>query len=368
MSEGKRVRVGLIVNPVAGMGGSVGLKGTDGQVQRAVRLGALPVTPERTREFVSRIKGKERIDFWVAPDRMGALFVPEAVRVVGKRKKRTSAADTRRIAREMVDGGVELLVFVGGDGTARDVEDAVGRAVPVVAVPGGVKVFSSVFAVNPRAAAAMVDVFLEGAELEEEEVLDIDEQAFRDNRLAAKPYGTLLTPKAPSFRQRGKECSRTDAGATESKRRLAASVAEGMEPDTLYLLGPGTTVKAVAEAAGVEKTLLGVDAVMEGRLVGRDLSEAGILRLLESHEASRIIVTPIGGNGFLFGRGNRQFTPGVLRRVGVENVMVVAAANKLAALEVLHVDTGDCSLDESFCGTIGVIVGDRETVKMQVRG
>ncbi|MBN1835237.1 MAG: ATP-NAD kinase family protein [Spirochaetales bacterium] len=372
--KSSKVRIGLIVNPVAGMGGSVGLKGTDGAMSRkALELGASPVTPVRAREFLGRLRNTDRIELLTAPGKMGAKWAGGSAVVVGATGETTTAEDTRRIAREMVSRGIELLVFVGGDGTARDIQDSIGMSVPVIAVPAGVKVFSGVFAVSPGAAAAMLDAFLEGNEggedsaLEEQEVLDIDEEAFRQNRLASKLYGYLLAPRAAGLLQRGKEASSGDAAAVQSKEALAAYVAGAVAPGVLYLLGPGTTVKAVADALGLPKTLLGVDAVAEGRLVGSDLGEKGILELMDRYEETRIIVTPIGGNGFLFGRGNRQFTPEVLRRVGREGILVVATSDKLTRLEALRVDTGDSALDQALSGYVEVVVGTRETMKMEVR-
>jgi len=362
-----KTKIGLIVNPVAGMGGSVGLKGTDGQMRlRAAELGATPVTPERTRQFLTRIPNTERIQLLVAPGPMGEQYAPGNP-VVGKTGKTSTAEDTRRIARQMVSRGVELLVFVGGDGTARDIQDAVGAQVPVIAVPAGVKMFSAVFAVNPGAAAELVKTFLEGAPLEEQEVLDIDEEAFRQNRLASRLYGYLLTPGASRLLQRGKECSGNDATAAQSKEALASRVARDMSEGVLYLLGPGTTVKAVTDAVGLPKTLLGVDGVADGRLVGSDLGEKGILQLMDGYAQARIVVTPIGGNGFLFGRGNRQFTPQVIRRVGRAGLIVVATSDKLLRLEALRVDTGDPALDQALSGYLEVIVGGNETIKMEVR-
>lgn len=362
-------KVGLIVNPIAGMGGSVGLKGTDGQMRhKAVELGATPVTPERARQFLTRIRNSDRIELLVAPGRMGEQCASGSPEVVGEAGEITTAEDTKRIAREMVSRGVEVLVFVGGDGTARDIQDAVGLQVPVIAVPAGVKIFSAVFAVNPGAAARLVESFLEGAGYDEQEVLDIDEEAFRQNRLASRLYGYLLTPRASGVLQRGKECSPSDAAAAQSKEALASWVAHNLAGNVLYLLGPGTTVKVVADAVGVPKTLLGVDAVTDGRLVGSDLGEKGILQLMDSYVETRIVVTPIGGNGFLFGRGNRQFTPQVLRRVGRKRIIVVATSDKLLLLDALRVDTGDFELDQALSGYMEVIVGGNETIKMEVRG
>ena len=368
-------KIGLIVNPVAGMGGSVGLKGTDGNMyEQALKLGAEPVTPKRTKELLSRVRNRGEVELYVAPGKMGEDYVKESgipFTVIGEIGTQTSAADTKRIAREMLDNGIGLLIFVGGDGTARDIYDAVDSKAPVVAVPAGVKVFSSVFAVSARAAAEMVDAFVNGADTGEEEVLDIDEDAFREGKLAAELYGYLLVPKVKGLLQAGKEASSVDKTSVENKTEIARYVIANMDRDTLYLLGPGTTVKALTDEMGVPKTLLGIDAVFDNRLVGADLNERGILGLLAKYgnvgKKVKIIVTPIGGNGFIFGRGSKQFTPKVLKRVGKKNIMVVGTRDKINRLDCLRVDTGDLETDELLCGPAKVIVGDKEEVVMEVK-
>jgi len=365
-------KIGLIVNPVAGMGGRVGLKGTDGEsYKRAVELGAQPVTPVRTKDFFEHIRKKESIELVTAPGMMGETHIRDfnlAATVVGSITGETSAKDTQRIAKEMLAQGVNLLIFVGGDGTARDIYDAVGMKVPVVAVPSGVKIFSAVFAFSARAAAEMVDEFIGGARVAEQEVLDIDEAAFRDNRLASRLYGYLLVPNVKKYLQGGKECSNVNKSAVKSKTEVAADILEHMDPDAVYLLGPGTTVKAIADAAGIPKTLLGVDALADGHMVGTDLNEKAILSLFQNFKKRHIIVTPIGGNGFIFGRGSKQFTPEVIRSVGRNNIIIVGTRDKIVKLEALRVDTGDFELDQMLAGYMAVIVGYKETLKMEVRG
>ena len=364
-------KIGLIVNPVAGMGGSVGLKGTDGEMwRRALELGAQPVTPKRTKGVISHIQHRGEIILFVAPGKMGekyvkALDIPSTV--IGAVGAETSAEDSKRIAQAMVDDGIELLVFVGGDGTARDIYDAIDSQVPVVAVPAGVKVFSSVFAVSARAAAEMVDTFVEGTDVTEEEVLDIDEDAFREDRLASRLYGYLLVPDVRRFLQPGKAASNVGVSSVESKEDIATHIVEEMDGETLYLLGPGTTLDVIASEMGVPKTLLGIDAVCGGALVGADLNEKGILNLLERYEKRSIIVTPIGGNGFIFGRGSKQFTPEVIRQVGRENILVVGTRDKVGRLDCLRVDTGDFELDEILSGYMEVTVGYREGMMVKVR-
>ena len=363
--------IGLIVNPVAGMGGTVGLKGTDGAMyEKALSLGAKPVSPARTNEFLVHVRCGDMLRLLAAPGPMGAEHAEAAginYEVIGDISKQPAPADTRRAAREMVDAGAELIVFAGGDGTARDIVDAIDLRVPVIAIPAGVKVYSSVFAISPRAAAALLDAFIEDANVSEEEVLDIDEAAFRDGRLDSRHYGFLLVPEVGDLLQAGKESSGMMASTAEAKRAIAAAVVDDMELETLYLLGPGTTVRAIADELGIEKTLLGVDAVVDGQLVGRDLNERSILELLDGHSRAIIVVTPLGGNGFIFGRGNKQFSPQVLQRVGRDNIIVVANKDKLMKFTALHVDTGDPKLDAALTGYIDVIVARGHSKVMRVR-
>jgi predicted polyphosphate/ATP-dependent NAD kinase len=214
--------------------------------------------------------------------------------------------------------------------------------------------YSAVFAVNPAAAARLlVDCALRGCRVEAREVLDIDEEAFRRDELRVRLYGYAPTPVEEALVQSGKQAAPAEGEA----EAIGEYLAESMEECRLYILGPGSTVKAVADALGVEKTLLGVDAVHNGRLVGRDLDEAGILRLLREYGRAAIVVTPIGGQGFIFGRGNQQISPEVIRRVGVDNVIVIATPTKLKGLDVLRVDTGDPEVDQSLAGWRRVIVG-----------
>lgn len=367
--------VGLIINPVAGMGGSVGLKGTDGGMHKqALALGAAPVAPQRAREALAHIQRRDDIAWLVAPGAMGADIAAGldlTYLVVGATGEETTGEDTRRIARLMLDAGAELLVFAGGDGTARDVHDALSalppyQRIPVVAIPAGVKVYSAVFALSPHAAAELVDAFVEGTGVVEEEVLDIDEAAFRENRLDAQLYGSLLVPAVERFLQPGKIPSSASPSVEENKRDIAASFVEGMSPETLYLLGPGTTVKAIADALALPKTLLGVDAVCDGALVAADVNERAILDLLKRYPRRKIVVTPLGGNGFIFGRGNKQFTPEVIRQVGREHILVVGAEDKMRRLPGLRVDTGDAALDEALGGYFEVAVGYKRGRVMKV--
>jgi len=366
-------KIGLIVNPIAGMGGSVGLKGTDeGVYKQALTLGAEPITPKMTKKLLSHITNKDKIYLFTAPNQMGEEYVKDfdidykTIGQVGKNKE-TSADDTKRIVEEMLNSGIGLLIFVGGDGTARDVCDVVGSQIPAIAVPSGVKMFSSVFAVSARAAAEMVDAFIEGTDLTEKEVLDIDEKAFREDRLAARLYGYLMVPNVKPLLQKGKEASSIDKFSGDNKNEIAKYVVENMDKETLYLLGPGTTLKAITESIGLHKTLLGIDAIFGNMVVGSDLNEKSILKLLKKYELRKIIVTPIGGNGFIFGRGSKQFTPEVIRQVGRGNITIVGTRNKVNKLECLRVDTGDFEVDNLLSGYTKVIIGYREEMVIEIK-
>jgi len=361
-------KTGLVVNPIAGMGGSVGLKGTDGKTyKKALELGAKPTTPQRIEETLALIKRKD-LYFIVAPGKMGEDFIKKfdfKYEVISKIEEETNADDTKRIIREMVEKGIDLLIFVGGDGTARDVYDVLGLTIPVVGIPSGVKMFSPVFALSTFAAAEIINN--ETKQLIEKEVLDIDEEAFRAGKLGAKLYGYLKVPKNLSLLQGKKEPSNVTKPEKISKEEIAQYIFENLEKNTLYILGPGTTLATIAEKMGVGKTLLGIDAIFKGQLIGTDLNEQGMLALIKEHKTIKIIVTPIGGNGFIFGRASKQFTPEVLNLIGKENVSVVATEDKISRLECLRVDTGDAKTDNNLKGHRKVITGYKTETIIEVR-
>ncbi len=367
-------RIGFLVNPIAGMGGSVGLKGTDGQatLAEALRRGSKPISPERGLRFLRELKRLDTsIELLTAPGRMGEDLVRElAIRceTVGSTGPTTSSVDTVNISRQLHLRGVGLIVFCGGDGTARDVLKGVGETVAVIGVPAGVKIYSSVFAVSPIAAAELAAGYLRG-EIPRKlgEVVDVDEEAFRENRLSVKLFGLLTTPDSGGLLQGTKSPS----GSSEDVEldSIADYVVENMDPELNYVLGPGSTVGRIAKRLGLEKkTLLGVDAVKgSGQMLGLDLNETSLLSLLGKN-SWRIIVSPIGGQGFLFGRGNQQISPAVLRRVGADDVMVVASRNKIEALHPrrLLIDSGDDVADSLFRGYARVITGYREEMVVRV--
>jgi predicted polyphosphate/ATP-dependent NAD kinase len=346
--------IGLIVNPVAGMGGAVGLKGTDGKaiVKRARSLGAKPVSPVRAEAFLSELNPvKSGVRLVVGAGSMGEDEVKSTgftYEVVGERKKETSAEDTMAIAKKMADTDAALLVFCGGDGTARDIQKTVNMNVPVLGVPTGVKMHSAVFAVNPQAAARVTIRFLYGElPLREAEVMDVDEKAFREGRLSAELYGYVLTPYEPHLIQANKLASPMTESELRNQAAIAVYIIETMKPDVIYIIGPGTTTRTIGDLLDAKKTLLGVDLFCNKKIVADDVNEKQILEAINGKPV-QIIVTPIGGQGFIFGRGNQQISPKVIRRVGLDNIIVVATESKLRGLKALRVDTGDPNLDSAF--------------------
>jgi predicted polyphosphate/ATP-dependent NAD kinase len=375
--------LGLIVNPVAGIGGRVGLKGSDGsEIQRRAReLGAEPHAHDRAVEALERLRKVEGLEIITYPGEMGANAARAAglaPTVIGEiAPGATTAEDTRRAAREMHELGVDLLLFAGGDGTARDVYEAVGLRQPALGIPAGVKIHSAVYATHPRSAGELAALYLQGRveELREAEVMDIDEEAFRQGSLSAQLYGYLKMPFRSSLVQSQKVPS---TGEAASLAAIAEDVASKMELGVLYILAPGTTTRAIAEALGVEKTLLGVDVVESGpwsedsgrreaQLVAADVNETQLLALIERGKA-RIVVTPIGGQGYLFGRGNQQISPSVIERVGREQILVVSTPDKLHALgtQPLLVDSGDRGVDKMLSGYITVVTGYNERAVRKV--
>jgi predicted polyphosphate/ATP-dependent NAD kinase len=364
-------RVGLIVNPVAGIGGKLALKGSDDAhaVARALLGGAEQVAAGRARRALAALVATARdVDVLAPAGEMGADVAAEAGLTVTLLEHRpgtpTSAADTYAAAAELLRRGVDLLLFAGGDGTARDVVGVVGTRLPVLGVPCGVKMRSAVFGTTPEAAGTAAGRFLAAPgrfPLVEAEVLDAADAA-----LESELFALALVPRVPGRLQRGKASARpSDETALQA---LCESIARELEPGRIYLLGPGTTTGRILRALGVDGTPLGVDAVRDGALLARDLDEEGILRLLGDGAPAALILGVIGGQGFLLGRGNQQISARVLHRIGASNVVIVAGADKVAALDppVLHVDLGEEEPDRVLDGYRRVLVAPERSIVLRV--
>lgn len=298
----------LAVNPIAGMGGSVGLKGMDGPevLGESILRGAYPIAESRTLAALRAVGDLAASHLLTGDDGMDEDVLKEIdadFEVVHRMGGSSAAADTQQLCETALDRGGEVVVYVGGDGTARDLMDAVDERVPVIGIPSGVKMHSGVFSPDPRSAGSLLRLFsTRSLPTSRREVMDVDEAAFREGRLSAALYGRLLVPYEPSLAQESKG-GIVSSDSEEEKEEIAQYVAESAELGTAYILGPGTTVEAVVGLMGVEKTQLGVDVVKDGRLIVKDASEADILAALDENPRARIIVMPIGAQGFILGRG-----------------------------------------------------------------
>jgi predicted polyphosphate/ATP-dependent NAD kinase len=266
---------------------------------------------------------------------------------------------------------MDLIVFVGGDGTAKDIFDAMrGHGeVPVLGVPSGVKMYSGIFAVNPSDAVEVVLAFAKDqAEITEFEIMDADEAAIRNDAFAVKLYGFMKGPFLPMRIQGSKQVSPETIDEKENQTAIARFIVEEIRPGATYILGPGTTVKRIAELLGVEKTVLGVDIYKNGEVV-LDVNEKEILEEVKDWQNTWIILSPIGHQGILLGRGNQQISPKIIKKVGKQRIIVVATRGKLQSIDggVLRVDTGDVEIDEMLKGYIKVVTDYREWRLMLVR-
>ncbi len=356
-------KLGLIINPLAGIGGRAGLKGSDGVEiqQQALASGFTSQAQERVclaLEALTSIQDKVKILTY--PSEMGA----DAARRTGFKtielgrieSGATTAEDTIAAALIMKDAGVDLILFAGGDGTARNVCTAVGNEVPVLGIPCGVKMHSSVYAITPRRAGEICRDFLEREDklLVDGEVMDLDEATYRTGAVTAKLYGYLKVPEAGELMQKRKSGSGYSQG--NQLNLLGMLYVDRMEPNVLYIIGPGSTTSYVMKDLGLDNTLLGVDLIADKKLVAADVNEVQIWNTMQRYPKTEIIATVIGGQGHLFGRGNQQISPRIILKAGRENIHVIASKQKLVDLypRPFLVDTGDPILDESLCGYIRV--------------
>ena len=382
-------RIGILVNPDAGLGGRLGFKGTDGRAAEARAAGAvdrsgprMTAALERFAELLAHLR--EAPHMMTCSGRMGSDWVPAGISFeeVVRAPTESTAEDTRRAVSELLDANIDLLFYAGGDGTTRDrvaAWDAAERTdLPLVGVPTGVKMHSGCFAATTNAAAEVLAAWRAGdLMLASTEVMDLDEEAYREGEWKIRMYSEVQTPSSPRWMQ-GAKMRVQAAEEEEVLEGLAAHVGELAEenPGMLIIWGSGGTLRAMSENLGMQTTLLGIDASRDGVLVGRDLNEDGLLELLdaESNDGGGdsagvlLLLSPMGGQGFLIGRGNLQLSPAVLRAVGVDNILGVATPGKLAILNELRIDSGDADLDDDIRGRryLRVLQGYRTTRLIKV--
>lgn len=377
MVESNIFTIGLIINPISGMGGSVGLKGTDSSniLEKAIELGAKPNAMNRTKDMLKELESlKSNLHFLTSPGVMGENvlknmdFSYELLKdpIFKKNEKITdTTAEHTQIAAEIMKNRKDLriIMFVGGDGTARDVQSIIKNELPCIGVPAGVKIYSSIFSLNPKNAGLLLTQYLlDDIPLKEAEVLDIDELEYRKGNLVSQLYGTALTPYNPDYLQSSK--MGTPISDLNNQQRIAKRILELLENDVYYLIGPGTTTKAIIDLLDKKKTILGVDLLCNNKLIAVDLNEQQIVDYIEG-KPTKIITSLIGRQGFLFGRGNLQITPKILKSVGPQNIIIISTQFKLNNIpnQILRIDCRDSSLDEEFRGLYRVLT-DYDQIKI----
>jgi len=357
-----RPKIGFLINPIAGMGGAVGLKGTDGLAGLAAARGARPQAADRARACLDLIsRDAKGLLFFAAGGEMGERALSECglyCRIVYEPPQASGPSDTRAACRAFLESGVDFILFCGGDGTARDVAGIAGQ-VPILGIPAGVKMHSGVFAISPQAAAELSLGFAKGElRARQTEIVDVDEELYRAGELQTKLYAIARTPYKSVLVQERKRIY-VSGNEEEFKDQIALFASEFMRDGSVYILGAGTTTARIAELLGLEKTLLGVDVIQSGELLLKDASEKDLLSMLDREKCVKIIVSPIGAQGFILGRGSQQISASILRRVGEANLIIISTPHKLAELPQLLVDTGDQELDRALAGKRMVVTGYR---------
>lgn len=368
-------KLGFLVNPIAGIGGSVALKGSDGEgiAEQALALGATAKSNFRAQQALEvLLPYQERIQVLTVSTDMGETTAKSLgfnTQVIYQANEPTSAIDTENAVQALIDEGIDILLFAGGDGTARNVCSQVGDSFPVLGIPAGCKIHSGVYAVTPKAAGRVIEKMVtnELVTLSDADVMDIDESLFRDGVVKAKRYGEMSVPCELQYVQAVK------SGGKESDelvlQDIAADVINHME-EQLYIIGSGSTTAFLMEELGLANTLLGVDVIQEQDLIATDITEPQLWQMLEQYDdqqgeqPAKLVITLIGGQGHIFGRGNQQLSPRIIQRIGKDNIIVIATKTKLAELNQrpLIADTGDQVLDQALSGLIKITTGYNDQV------
>ena len=370
IEEKMKFKIGFIINPIAGMGGRVGLKGTDGVYKKALELGAKPVASikaqEMLKEFKANFSKHENIIWFTCKGKMGSNELKKANILSFKivydgDKEITTSEDTKRACKKFLELGIDLIIFCGGDGTARDIIEVIDKKIPILGIPSGVKMHSGVFGINTNATAKMLIQFVnQTLTIGDVEIMDLDEDLYRKGEWNIRLFGVGKGIVEPTYVQVGKTYfeSITD---DEIKDELTDHIEDELEKnnDFLFLFGSGGTIDYIARKLNLDNTLLGIDAVYRKKVIEKDLNEKEILKLLNKYQKTKVILSPIGAQGFILGRGNLQLSPKVIGRIGIDNVIVISTPSKLVHTPVIRVDTGDKILDKKFAELefIMVVVG-----------
>ncbi len=372
-------RLGLVVNPDAGLGGRLGLKGSDGKADLARSLGAEDRSGPRLKAFLTHFSKLYRGRFneitWITSSgRMGTDWFPDdddigSIIRAHESEGNTSFNDTQIAVEEIISHDIDLLIYAGGDGTTRDIiaklEKLEVSKTPIIGVPTGVKMYSGSFAASPKAAAEVLSAWMRGDLLvSSTEVLDLDEERYRNGEWVVRLYAEAMTPSSPRWMQGSKQRIEV-SGEEEIIEGLADHIGEIFVNDnTLIIWGSGGTLGTIGGFLGFKLTTLGIDATLGKKLIGIDLDENGLLDIINSHNGELVVLlSPMGGQGFLIGRGNLQLSPAVIRKVGIDNILGIVTPAKLMTVRKLRIETGDEDLDSDFASKkyMKVLQGYRTT-------
>ena len=374
------VKIGFLINPIAGMGGRVGLKGTDNVLETAVKLGAQPIARLKAEEMLcefSSISVNHPDLVWITCDGDMGNNELEAVGIKNKQiiysptGNTTSANDTKAASKIFLNHHLDLLIFCGGDGTARDIFTIIDKKIPLLGIPAGVKMNSGVFGITTKATAKILQEFInKRLTVGDAEIMDLDEELYRKGEWKVRLYGIVKGIIEPTYIQVGKTYFES-VSDDEVKEELAEHVKDELEKyqDWMFLFCSGGTIDYIAKKLNIKHTLLGIDAIYQKQLIAVDVNEEQILQLLKKYPKAKILLSPIGAQGFILGRGNLQLSPAVINKIGIENIIVIATPSKLIHTPILRVDTGDKQLDHCFAkqGYLMVVIGYRlsRVVKLQ---
>lgn len=358
-------KIGVVINPIAGMGGSVGLKGTDGFeiLEEAVKRGAIRHSEERTIDALKILKTSSTVIFSCEGNMGGDILTRLGIgyNSVKEAADITTERDTIETVERFLKEKVDLIVFAGGDGTARNVCEVVADKIPVIGVPTGVKIHSPVFCITPFAAADLLKQFTKGKinQFKEAEVIDLNEEDYRKEKINTKLFGYMKIPYDSKLVQ----CKKTGSSSNEKRSQIAIAefVIEDMKKDEIYLIGAGSTTKAITDRLNIKGSLLGIDAVKNKKIIGKDLQENEIINLIDN-EIVNLVITPIGGQGFIFGRGNQQLSGKILNQINKKKILIVSAKEKLNSLmgKNLLIDTGNEVINKYLRGYYKVLTGYHE--------
>ena len=365
-------KLGLLVNPYAGIGGALALKGSDGVEirEKALAMGAEKKALDKTRLALEHIVPiKDQVQLYVAAGDMGETLANDmgfSYSVVYQpANTQTESQDSEATAKALLAQQVDLILFAGGDGTARNVCHVIGSSVPVLGVPAGCKIHSAVYAITPAAAGRVLKQVIQGeiVSVSDAEVMDIDEVLFRQGRVNARQFGEMQVPTELRYIQAVK------MGGKESDELVLADIAAHIieiiedNPEYLFVMGSGSTVEFIMQELGIKNTLLGVDVIKNKQLIASDVTANELLAQTTSQNC-KLVLTLIGGQGHIIGRGNQQLSTDFLKYLDKDNILLVATKSKLSNLSgrPLIVDSGDINLDKQLSGLISIITGYHDQV------